>query len=258
MKRNQNVQGIVSKKGNVKIGNVSLEDNKITSSSEAENTQGVVAEIDVEVLGDVSIQGNEIIIWKNYQKLESETEEQVSESLSDKEIVATPEEQKVINKTILFLGTKELFINYRQATINNLIECYNKLEKSTGKLNRFTTASSVMNITSRLANIIPDGGVAEVPIGLAGDAINLTGNIIKEKGLKKFAKQFQEILAKDKKNLSVFDGSYLSLVNIVWGDKGSEQSEVISTIIKTLNLVKTELSPFSNDYDAFNKSVSGI
>src|ERR1700753_4409631 len=62
-----------------------------------------------------------------YQQLESETEKQVSVSLTDKEI--NPQEQKIINKAILFLGTKELFINHRQNSINNLIECYNKLEK---------------------------------------------------------------------------------------------------------------------------------
>ncbi|CAG8699603.1 5272_t:CDS:2, partial [Ambispora leptoticha] len=117
-----------------------------------------------------------------YQQLETETEKQITESLTDKEV--TPEEQKVINKTILFLGTKELFINHRQATVNSLIDCYNKLEKRLGnKLNKFTTAVSMTNIASKLANIIPGGGVVEAPIGILGDTINLTGNIIKEKDL---------------------------------------------------------------------------
>jgi DNA repair exonuclease SbcCD ATPase subunit len=192
-----------------------------------------------------------------YQQLASEAEKEITESLSDKEV--TPQEQKVINKTILFLGTKELFINYRQNSINDLIECYNKLEKRfESKLNKFTTAVSMTNIAGKLAKIIPGGGVAEAPIGILGDTINLTGTIIKEKDLEKFTKQFQTILDKDKKNLSLFDGNYLSLINTVWEDSKTSQGAIVSTIISTLNLVKTELNPFSNDYDAFNHSVSGI
>jgi hypothetical protein len=166
------------------------------------------------VIGSQSINTYHIQYNVQYQQLETETEKQISESLSNKE--ATPEEQKIINKTVLFLGTKELFINHRQATINNLIECYNKLEKKTGsKLSKFTTAVSMTNIAGKLANIIPSGGVAEAPIGLVGDIINLTGTIIKEKDLEKFTKQFQAILAQDKKNLSLFDGNYLSLINVI-------------------------------------------
>src|SRR6185437_4307459 len=82
------------------------------------------------VIGSQSINTYNIQYNVQYQQLETETEKQIIESLSDKE--ATPEEQRVINKTVLFLGTKELFINYRQATVNNLIECYNKLEKKSG------------------------------------------------------------------------------------------------------------------------------
>ncbi|CAG8453279.1 3893_t:CDS:2 [Ambispora gerdemannii] len=83
------------------------------------------------------------------------------------------------------------------------------------------------NIAGKLANIIPGGEVAEAPIGIVGDVINLTGTIIKGKDLEKYTKQFQEILAKDKKNLFLFD-------------------------------VKSELSPFSNDHNAFDHSVCGI
>jgi len=166
------------------------------------------------VIGSQSINTYNIQYNVQYQQLETETEKQIIESLSDKE--ATPEEQRVINKTVLFLGTKELFINYRQATVNNLIECYNKLEKKSGnKLNRFTTAVSMTNIAGKLASIIPGGGVVEVPVGLVGDTINLTGTIIQDKILEKFTKQFQEILAKDKKNLSLFDSNYLTLINTV-------------------------------------------
>jgi len=209
------------------------------------------------VIGSQSINTYQIQYNIRYQQLEAETEKQIVESLTDKEI--SPQEQKVINKTILFLGTKELFINYRQNSINNLIECYNKLEKRLGsKLSKFITASSMMNITGKLASIIPGGGVAEVPAGIIGDTINLTGTIIKEKDLTKFTKVFQEILAKDKKNLSLFDGNYLSLISTIWEDNKTSQGEIVSTIINTLNLVKTDLSPFSNDYNAFSQSISGI
>ena len=192
----------------------------------------------------------------HYRQLETETEKEITASLTDQKI--TPQEQKIINQTILFLGTKELFINYRQASIDSLIGCYNKLEKSTGKLNRFTTASSMTNIAGKLAKIIPGGGAAETPIGLLGDTINLTGTIIKEKDLKKFTKHFQEILDKDKKNLPLFDGNCLSLINTVWKDNKTNQGEIVSTIIKTLNLERTKISPFSDDYNVFSQSVSGI
>src|SRR5207247_1611342 len=119
---------------------------------------------------------------QNYQKLESDLEEQITEPLTSQE--TTLQERKVINKTILFLGTKELFINYRQASINSLIDCYNKLEKSGSKLTRFANIASMMNITGKLANIIPGGGIAESSLGLAGDAINLAGTVIEGTVLK--------------------------------------------------------------------------
>jgi len=208
------------------------------------------------VYGSQSINTYQIQYNIQYQQLETETEKQISTSLTDKE--ATPEEQRVINKTILFLGTKELFINYRQDTINSLIDCYNKLEKKLGnKLNKFTTAVSMTNIAGKLASIVPGGGVAEVPIGLVGDTINLTGTIIQGKDLEKFTKQFQEILAKDKKNLSLFDSNYLSLINTVWEDNKTSQGKKVSTIIEILDLKMTVLNPFSDDHNAFSQSFSG-
>jgi hypothetical protein len=165
------------------------------------------------VFGSQSINAYQIQYNIQYQQLETETEKQITESLTDRGI--TPQEQKVINQTILFLGTKELFINYRQASINNLIECYNKLEKSEVKLRKFGIASSVMGITGKLANIIPGGGVAEVPMGIIGDTINLAGTIIKEKDLAKLTKQFQTTQSQDEKKLSLFDENYQSLTKTI-------------------------------------------
>src|ERR1700722_1038966 len=120
------------------------------------------------VFGSQSINTYQIQYTQNYQQLATET-------LTDQEI--TSQEQKIINQTILFLGTKELFINYRQASIDSLTDCYNKLEKSESKLKKFGLASSMMGITSKIAKAIPGGGVAETPIGIIGDTINLTGNV---------------------------------------------------------------------------------
>src|SRR5438270_6365727 len=74
MKKNQNTQGIISKSGNVKVGNFSLSDSKIQSGTNAENNQGIMAELDAEVTGDFSMEGNEIII--NQQ--EKETREKLA------------------------------------------------------------------------------------------------------------------------------------------------------------------------------------
>ncbi|CAI2161631.1 15281_t:CDS:2 [Funneliformis geosporum] len=200
---------------------------KKQKAKELERKLNEEKEREFELKEDQSINTYQIQYNVQYQQLETETEKQITASLTDKEV--TLEEQKVINKTILFLGTKELFINYRQATINNLIECYNRLEKRLGsKLNKFTNAVSMTNIAGKLASIIPGGGVVEVPIGLLGDTINLTGTIIQGKDLEKFTKQFQEILVSDKKNLSLFD-----------------------------DLKKTEQSPFSDENDVLSQSVSG-
>ncbi|CAG8557447.1 324_t:CDS:2, partial [Racocetra persica] len=218
-----------------------------------------VSQSGINIAGDNSYLSNKSTTnyRTNYQQLAAETENQIIAFLSNKEII--PQEQKVINKTILFLGTKELFVNYRQTTINNLIDCYNKLEKRLGsKLHKFTTAVSMTNIAGKLASIIPGGGVAEAPLGILGDTINLTGTIIQGKLLDKFTKQFQEILAKDKKNLSLFDGNYLELRNIIWGDEKTSRGEIVADIIKTLKLERTKISPFSDDYNAFSQSVSGI
>jgi len=148
-----------------------------------------------------------------YQQLMKEIKQEVNDSLIDiKEI--TPQEQQVINQTVFFLGAKELFINYRQAIISKLINCYCKLAGK-NKSTKFATFSSVMGITGKIAKIIPGGGVAEEPLGIVGDVVSLTGTIIQEKNLDKCIKEFQRILAEDEKSLPLFDENYRSLTQAI-------------------------------------------
>jgi hypothetical protein len=242
MQKTQNLQGIVSKKGNAKVGNFTLEDNKITASSEAENIQGVSAELDVEVLGDVSIQRNEIIIQQIYQQLVTATENQITDSLSDKEI--TSQDQKIINQTILFLGTKELFINYRQQIINNLIETYCKFANK--KYAKFARTADLMGITSKIAKAIPSGGAASASMGIVGDIASLTGTLLQEKNLKKCLKEFQEILKQDQENLTLFHTGHQSLIRAIW--PSNELSEIIKNIIDILKLERISQRIFTDNY----------
>ncbi|WP_172575259.1 leucine-rich repeat domain-containing protein [endosymbiont GvMRE of Glomus versiforme] len=201
--------------------------------------------------GDNSSFSNQVITnyqtkyIQNYQQLAEETGKEI-EFLDIKEI--TPQEKQVINKTIIFLGTKELFINYRQEVINHLIDSYCKLA---GKNNstKFVTFNSMMGITSKLTNVIPGGGVVETPLGILGDTINLAGTVIQEKNLKKCLKKFQEVFDKDKESLSLFDESYRSLIQTIWS--GNEQGEITRNIIDTFRLDKTQLRSFSDNYNVF-------
>jgi len=189
---------------------------------------------------------------KKYQKLSTDLEKQIDKTLTE----ITLKEKQIINQTILFLGTKELFINHRQATINNLIDSYNKLEKRLGsKLNKFTTAVSMTNIAGKLASIIPGGGVAETPVRILGDTINLTGTIVQGKDLEKFTKQFQAILAQDEKNMFLFDESYQLLIKAIWYEtSNNSQGEITTTIIEILKLVKSKQVLFSKEHNVFNIS----
>jgi hypothetical protein len=245
MQKNQNIQGIVSKKGNVKAGNFTLEDNKITASSEAENIQGVSAELDVEVLGDISIQRNEVIIQQIYQQLVTETESQITNSLSDKEI--TSQDQKIINQTILFLGTKELFINYRQQIINNLIETYCKFANK--KYAKFARTADLMGITGKIAKAIPSGGAASASMGIVGDIASLTGTLLQEKNLKKCLKEFQEILKQDQENLALFHTGHQSLTQTIW--PSNEPNEIIKNIIGILKLERMSQRIFTDNYGLY-------
>jgi len=176
-----------------------------------------------------------------YQQLETDLKQQASKILTNQEI--TPRDQKIINQTIIFLGTKELFINYRQAIVNNLIDCYCKLagKDKTPLVAKFV---SVMGITSKIAKTAPGGGVAETPLGIIGDIANLVATIKKESDLKQCIKEFQEILAKDGENLTLLKKGYWSLIQVIWPD--NEQGEVTKTIIDTFQLDRTQLRPFAN------------
>jgi hypothetical protein len=148
----------------------------------------------------------------NYQQLITETEKETKQSLTNQ--VVTEQDQKVINRTIIFLGAKELFINYRQTIINHLIEGYCKLTKQ-NKTSKFNTASGLMGITNKLAGLVPGGAIAQTSVGILGDTIDLAGTIHQEKNLKQCLKKLQEILTKDKKALTLFDEYYQPLGQII-------------------------------------------
>ncbi|CAJ0761238.1 16488_t:CDS:2 [Entrophospora sp. SA101] len=164
--------------------------------------------------GNNAIFNNQTQYNIQYQQLAKDVEEKTNEILTNQEI--TPQEQKAINQVILFLGTKELFINYRQAVLNKLIDCYCRLANKS-KSTKLTTFNSMMGITSKIAKAIPGGEVAETSMGIIGDTINLTGTLIQEKNLKNIA----------------------------------EPSRVTMETIKILALVKDKPYPFSADHDVF-------
>lgn len=80
MQRNQNTQGVVSKSGNVKLGNFSLNDSRIQSDAGAENTQGIMSALDVETTGDFSMKGNEIISRQEKEDISQLVNEPTQES----------------------------------------------------------------------------------------------------------------------------------------------------------------------------------
>ncbi|CAH1760406.1 5650_t:CDS:2 [Entrophospora sp. SA101] len=191
-----------------------VEKHEKTSQEQNKNYQELKLEL-AEMKGQIAIIKDRptqqfIISGTNQQDVEEKT----NEILTNQEI--TPQEQKAINQVILFLGTKELFINYRQAVLNKLIDCYCRLANKS-KSTKLTTFNSMMGITSKIAKAIPGGEVAETSMGIIGDTINLTGTLIQEKNLKNIA----------------------------------EPSRVTMETIKILALVKDKPYPFSADHDVF-------
>ena len=213
-----------------------------------------ISQSDINIVGDNSHLVNQNITNYQtiYQQLVTETEKEIESLLIDiKEII--PQEKQIINQTILFLGTKELFINYRQEIISRLIDCYCNLA-SKSKSTKLANFNSIMNITSKIANTIPTGGTVETPLGILGDTINLAEAIIQEKNLKQCIKKLQQIFAKDKESLSLFDENYRSLTQSIGLDNG--QGEITKNIIDTLQLDQTQLRPFSINHDVFK--VGGV
>lgn len=185
------------------------------------------------------------VINNYYQQALQEIEQTITQSLIGQEI--TPQDQTIINQTILFLGVRELFINYRQLVINNLIESYCQLANKS-KFTRLTNFNSMMNITSKIAKTISGGGVAETPLGILGDTINLANSLLQEKNSKNYIKKLKEILDQDKKNLSLFDEHYSHLEKTLWRQ---ETSEITKLIVNTLSLFKDKSYPFSTDQNAY-------
>jgi hypothetical protein len=184
-----------------------------------------------------------------YQQILSEANHQISQSLAKSTI--SPQEKKIINQTIIYLGTKEIFLNYRQEIITDLINSYCRLV-SKNKFGKFANhATQLMNISSKLAGAIPGGTVAQSPLGSLGIIISLAQATSQEKDLKKYLKKLQEIFDKDQEALDLFDDSYRSLTDSI---QFNNPSEITKNIINTLNLDHTQLKPFGNDQNIYKLS----
>ncbi|MDR1670451.1 MAG: hypothetical protein LBR43_01825 [Spiroplasmataceae bacterium] len=180
-----------------------------------------------------------------YQQIISEIEQEIANSLAKQEI--SPAEQKVINQTIIYLGTQELFLNYRQELISNLIKSYCQLTKQSKLVKLTNNLGKIMNISSKLAGKLPGGKVAETPLNILETILNLAQSTLQEEDLKKYRQQLQEIFVKDKQSLILFDESYRSLIQSIWPD--NNQSKVVQNIIATLQLKQTQLKPFSDNHN---------
>jgi hypothetical protein len=148
-----------------------------------------------------------------YQQIISEIEQEIANSLAKQEI--SPAEQKVINQTIIYLGTQELFLNYRQELISNLIKSYCQLTKQSKLVKLTNNLGKIMNISSKLAGKLPGGKVAETPLNILETILNLAQSTLQEEDLKKYRQQLQEIFVKDKQSLILFDESYRSLIQSI-------------------------------------------
>jgi hypothetical protein len=181
-----------------------------------------------------------------YQQLEADLEQQTSRILTDQEI--TPQDQQVINQTIIFSGAQELFVDYRQRLLDKLIDGYCQLAKKTKWTKWATFGSNLTGIGSKIAGAIPKGTIAQNSLGIIGDTISLATNITQERNLEKYRQKLQEILTKDKEALNLFDSYYHPLTKTIWNN---QDSSITTQIIKTLDLKKERLYPFSQEQDPF-------
>lgn len=180
-----------------------------------------------------------------YQQLTTEIEKETAKHLTDLQL--TDQDQVAINQTIIFRGVQELFLNYRQALLDKLIEGYCGLVKK-NKSTKLAGFTSLMGITNKLVGAIPGGDVAQAPLGIISDTINLASDILKERNLTNYHQKLQQILNEDKKVLTLFDSYYHPLEKIIWSDK---DSQITTQIIKTLGLKKEQPYPFSTNQNPF-------
>ena len=110
-----------------------------------------------------------------------------------------------------------------------------------------------MGITSKIVKGVPNGSIAETPLGIVGDIAVLTGIILEDKHLEKCIKEFKELISKDSQDLNFFDQSYDSLTKTIWNNNQS-LSPVTTRITKVLNLVKEKPYPFSEEQNIYQIS----
>ncbi|CAB4443052.1 unnamed protein product [Rhizophagus irregularis] len=159
---------------------------------------------------------------------------------------ATPKGKEIIEKMLVFLEAKQIFLNTRQGTIGRLGKCYNDFKKSveTGKYALFTQGS---NQVSSIGGIIPDlGGIIVKAVGVVCSG---TVNIFKNNAWKNCRNNFEKFLANDEKKLFWFKEKYLSLITIVWDN---EEQPISSVIIEILELEKRKKeSSFNEKYNIY-------
>ncbi|WNE41189.1 MAG: hypothetical protein mread185_000646 [Mycoplasmataceae bacterium] len=199
--------------------------------------------------GQLALEKNNIFTNQTisyHQQTLQAIEQEINQSL--KSTTITPSEQKIINQTILYLGTQEIFLNYRQELVSNLIKGYCQLASKSKFTKLAQQTTQFMNISSKLAGAILGGAVAQAPLDSLGTIINLAQNTLQEKDLKKYLKKLQSIFAQDQQSLTLFDESYRSLINSI---QFNNQSEIAKAIIDSLQLDHTQLIPFTNNQNIY-------
>jgi hypothetical protein len=165
--------------------------------------------------GQLSIGNNNTItlnmqINNYYQQLLKDNQQNVDNVLDEAKITATEEDKVIINQAIIFLGTEDLFVNYRQNTINKLDEFYCQLAKKQGQ-KRYTNFTNFLDITGKISSNLPNGSAVSAATGIVSDIVNLAVNFKNSKELTKCLEQFKQAIDQDQANIALFNENYHSL-----------------------------------------------
>src|SRR5689334_14700593 len=115
-----------------------------------------------------------------------------------------------------YLESKEIFLNTRQITIENLRKICNRLETSVniGKHAKIEEKGKLISASGNAFNSLTFGIIKAL-----GEAIQSVNLFSRRKFLAKLSAEFQKYLATDEVNLKLFANAYFSLINIIKKNK---------------------------------------
>lgn len=132
-----------------------------------------------------------------------------------------------LKKSVLFLGTKQIFATTRQGTIDNLSKTHENADESGKKYDKIALVGNYIGEVKEIASLVPGGGIVT---DILSKGIPTIANLLKSRSIITHSQEFGDYLIEDEKALSLLEKTYQSLV--ASQDDSKKVSPILTNLLK--------------------------